>query len=71
MRIPNFIAISFIALAILMLHGCGRKGALFMQPPAPAPAAQPQTQAAQPMAIPAQSQPAPTSILQTQSEPTK
>ena len=71
MRIPNLIAISFLALTVSMLQGCGRKGPLFMQPPKPAPAAQLQTQPAQPLDIPVQSQAVPSPTMQNQPKPTK
>jgi predicted small lipoprotein YifL len=69
MRIQNIIAISFIALSIFMLQGCGRKGALFMEAPKATPMVKPQL--VQPVAIPVQSQPVSASTLQTQSETKK
>ena len=69
MRIPNLIAIALMALTVLILQGCGRKGSLFMEASKPAPAAQ--LQAVQPLAIPAQSQPVPSATLQNQPEPKK
>ena len=69
MRIQNIIAVGLIALLVLTLQGCGRKGVLFMDAPKPAPAAK--AQAVQPLAIPAQSQPVPSPTLQNLPEPKK
>jgi predicted small lipoprotein YifL len=69
MRIQNIIAISFIALTVLTLQGCGRKGALFMEAPKAAPMVKPQV--VQPVAVPAQSQPVPAPTLQSQPETKK
>jgi len=66
MRIPNIIAVGLITLSVITLQGCGRKGPLFREAPKPAPVAQPQ--AVQPLAIPVQSQPVPSSTLQNQPE---
>lgn len=69
MRIQNLIVISFIVLSVLMLQGCGRKGALFMEAPKATPMVKPQP--VQPVAVPAQSQPVPAPTLQTQPETKK
>lgn len=66
MRIPSIIAIGLITLTVFTLQGCGRKGPLFLEAPKPAPAKQAQT--IQPLAIPAQSQPAASPTLQNQPE---
>ena len=72
MRIKNIITISLIALTVLMLQGCGRKGALFMEAPKATPMVKPQVvQPVQPVAIPAQSQPVSAPTLQTQPETKK
>jgi hypothetical protein len=66
MRIQNIIIVSLIALTVLMVQGCGRKGALFMEAPKATPMVKPQ--AVQAVAVPAQSQPVPAATLQTQPE---